>query len=92
MSTKPVTTRATTATGAECVQRGLCRETPGARRGGRHAAAEDDPRPSILQLITEGLTVIPNLSPAGSVLRRKHGFATFVHKRLEWSLVDQSPK
>ena len=38
---KPVTTRATTA-------------TPGARLGSRNAA-EDDPRPSILQLDTEGL-------------------------------------
>jgi len=30
--------------------------TPGARRGSRDAAAEDDPRPNILQLITEGIT------------------------------------
>jgi len=35
--------------------------------------------------------VIPNFSPTGSVLSRKHGLATFVHKRLEQSLVDQSP-
>jgi len=34
--------------------------------------------------------VIPNFSLAGSVLSRKHGLATFVHERLEWSLVDQS--
>jgi len=80
------------------------------------------PRPSILQLNTEGLTtskisvieqltyknktffivpqqthctiahklVIPNFSLSGSVLSRKHGLATFVRERLEWSLVDQS--
>ena len=36
--------------------------------------------------------VIPNLSLAGSILSRNHGLATFVHERLEWSLVDQSPE
>jgi len=36
--------------------------------------------------------VIPNFSLAGSILSRKHGLATFVHERLEWSLVDQSPE
>jgi len=36
--------------------------------------------------------VISNLSLAGSILSRNHGLATFVHERLEWSLVDQSPK
>jgi len=36
--------------------------------------------------------VIPNFSPAGSVLSKKHGFATFVHKQLEWSLDNQSPE
>ena len=36
--------------------------------------------------------VIPNFSLAGSVLNRNHGLATFVHERLEWSLVDQSPE
>jgi len=35
--------------------------------------------------------VIPNFSLAGSILSRNHGLATFVLKRLEWSLVDQSP-
>jgi len=92
-------------------------------RGSRNAA-EDDPRPSILQLNTEGLIankisvieplayknkafyivlqethcttadklVIPNISPAGPVLCRTHGLATFAHERLEWSLVDQSPE
>ena len=34
--------------------------------------------------------VIPNFSVAGSILSRNHGLATFVHERLEWSLVDQS--
>jgi len=34
--------------------------------------------------------VIPNFSRAGSVLSGNHGLATFVHERLEWSLVDQS--
>ena len=36
--------------------------------------------------------VIPNSSLAGSVLSRNHGVSTFVHKRLKWSLVDQSPE
>jgi len=36
--------------------------------------------------------VIPNFSLAGSILSRNHGLATFVHERLEWSLVDQSPE
>jgi len=36
--------------------------------------------------------VNPNFSLAGSVLSRNHGLATFVHERLEWSLVDQSPE
>ena len=97
--------------------------TPFSRRGSRNAA-EDDPRPNILQLNTDGLTenaifvieqlayknkafiivlqethcttadklVIPNFSQAGSILSRNHGLTTFVHERLEWSLVDQSPK
>jgi len=56
MSTKPVTTRAITATRVGCVQRWLGRETPGAKRCSSSAAAEDDPRPSILQLNTERLT------------------------------------
>ena len=82
----------------------------------------DDPRPNIFQLNTEGVTdnkisvieqlayknkafiivlqethcitadkiVILNFSLAGSILSRNHGLATFVHERLEWSLVDQS--
>jgi len=53
--TKPVGSRATTVTRAGCVQRGLGRNTPFSRRGSRNAA-EDDPRPSIIQLNTEGLT------------------------------------
>ena len=36
--------------------------------------------------------VIPNFSLAGSILSRNHGLATFAHKRLEWSLVNQSPE
>ena len=36
--------------------------------------------------------VIPNFSLAGSILSRNHSLATFVHERLEWSLVDQSPE
>ena len=87
-------------------------------------AADDNPRPNILQLNTEGLTankisvleqllaynnkafiivlketrttsadklVIPNFLLAASVLSRNHGLATFVHERLQWSLIDQSP-
>jgi len=34
----------------------------------------------------------PRFRRLWSVLSRKHGLATFVHERLEWSLVDQSPK
>jgi len=36
--------------------------------------------------------VIASFSLAGSVLSRKHGHGTFVHERLELSLVDQSPE
>jgi len=36
--------------------------------------------------------VIPNFALPGSVLSRNHGLATFVHERLEWSMVDQSPE
>jgi len=36
--------------------------------------------------------MIPNFALAGSVLCRNHGLATFVHERLGWSLVDQSPQ
>jgi len=36
--------------------------------------------------------VIPNFSLAVSILSKNHGLATFVHERLEWSLVDQSPE
>jgi len=36
--------------------------------------------------------VIPSFSLAGSVLSRNHSPSTFVHERLEWSLVDQSPE
>jgi len=36
--------------------------------------------------------VISNFSLAVSILSRNHGLDTFVHKRMEWSLVDQSPE
>jgi len=36
--------------------------------------------------------VISNFPLAGSVMSRNHGLATFIHERLEWSLVDQSPE
>jgi len=36
--------------------------------------------------------VIPNFTLAGSIPSRNHDLATFVHERLEWSLVDQSPE
>jgi len=55
MLTKPVASRANTTTRAGCVQRGQGKERPGARPG-RTNAADDDPRPSILQLNTKGLT------------------------------------
>ena len=35
--------------------------------------------------------VLPNYQLAGSSLSRKHGLATFVHKRLRYMLLDQSP-
>ena len=35
--------------------------------------------------------VIPGFALAGSCLNRIHGLATFVHERLKWTLVDQSP-
>jgi len=56
MSTKPVTTRATTAPRAGCVQHGVGHKTPFLGRGSRNAGVEDDARPNILQLNTEGLT------------------------------------
>ena len=34
---------------------------------------------------------IPCLGLAGSSLSRNHGLVTFVHDRLKWTLVDQSP-
>jgi len=122
MLTKSVTKRATTATRAGYVQRGVGQTTPFSGGSSRNVA-EDDPRTNILQLNIEGLTenkisvieqlayknkafiiilqethcitadklVIPNFSLAGSILSRNHGLATFVHGRLEWSLVDQCP-
>jgi len=122
MSTKSVTTGATTVTRTGCVRHGVGQKTPFSGRGSRNSA--EHPRPNILQLNTEGLTVnkisvieqlayknkafiivlqethcttadklvIPNFSLAGSVLSRNNGLATFVHERLEWSLVDQSPE
>jgi len=38
--------------------------------------------------ITADKLVIPNFSLVGSILSRNHGLSTFVHERLEWSLVD----
>ena len=35
--------------------------------------------------------VLPNYQPAGSSLSRKHGLAAFVHERLRYMLLDQSP-
>ena len=55
MSTKPVTASATTTSRAGCVRHGMGHNTPFSGRGSRNAA-EDDPRPNILQLNTEGLT------------------------------------
>ena len=34
---------------------------------------------------------IPGFAPAGSFLSGKHGLDTFVHDRLKWTFVDQSP-
>jgi len=52
MLTKPVASRATTASRAGYAQPWLGRGTLGAMRGSRNTA-EDDPRPNILQLNTE---------------------------------------
>jgi len=41
---------------------------------------------------TANKLVIPNFSLAESILSRNHDLATFVHERLEWSLVDRSPE
>ena len=122
MLTKSVTMRATTATRTGCVQHGMGQTMPFSGHVSINAA-EDDPRPKILQLNTERFTdnkisvteqltyentafiivlqethcitadklVIPNFSLAGSILSRNHDLATFVHERLEWSLVNQSP-
>ena len=35
--------------------------------------------------------VLPNYQLVGSSLSRKHGLATFVHERLRYTLLDQSP-
>ena len=35
--------------------------------------------------------VLPDYQLVGFSLSRKHGLATFVHKRLKWTLFDQSP-
>ena len=35
--------------------------------------------------------VLPNYQLAGSFISRKHGLATFVHERLRYTLLDQSP-
>ena len=37
---------------------------------------------------TDKLAIL-NFSLAWSVLSRKHGFATFVHMKSEWTLIDQ---
>ena len=72
MSTKPVNTRATTASRAGRVQHGVGHKTPFSGRGSRYAA--EDPRPNTLQLNTEGLTadkisVIEQLASTGDPLR-----------------------
>jgi len=36
-------------------------------------------------------SVIPNVSLAGSILSRKHGLGTFVHVKLEWTVINQPP-
>ena len=35
--------------------------------------------------------VLPDCQLAGFSLSRKHGLATFVHERMKWTLLDQSP-
>jgi len=47
--------------------------------------------PQEAHCITADKLVIHNFSLPGSILSRNHGLATFVHERLEWSLVDPSP-
>jgi len=106
-----------TATRTGCARHGVGHKTLFSGRGSRNNAK--DPRPNILQLIADKISVIeqlayknkafiivlqethsttadklviPNFSLAGSVLSSNHGLATFVHERLEWSLVDKSPE
>jgi len=55
MLTKSVNTRATTAIRVGCVHRGMDQTTPFSGHGSRNAA-ENDPRPNILQQNTESLT------------------------------------
>ena len=45
---------------------------------------------SVTKLLTK--LMIHNFALAGSVLSKNHGLATFVHERLEWPLVDQTPE
>jgi len=54
MPTKPVTTRATTATRAGCVRHGVGHKTPFSGRSSRNA--DEDPQPNTLRLNTDGLT------------------------------------
>ena len=39
----------------------------------------------------ENMLTIPGFGLTGSSFSKKHGLATFVHDRLKWTLVDQSP-
>jgi len=81
MLSKSVVARATTAAPAGCVQIGLGQNTPLSGRGSR-SGAEDDPRPSIVQLNTEGftennITIIEQLAYKNKafiiVLQENHG-------------------
>ena len=58
-----------------------------------HLAMQSEAHVILLQethCIDAEMLVLPNYQLAGSFLSRKHGLATFVHKRLRYTLLDQS--
>ena len=59
-----------------------------------HLAAQREALVILLQEIhctSAQRLVLPDYQLAGFSLSRKHGLATFVHERLKWTLLDQSP-
>ena len=86
----------------KCCRRPTTQRTPAEHRGAHwqqdlcHWAASLKNMAFIIVLqethcTTADKLVIPKFSPGGSILSKNHGLVMFVHERLEWSLVDQSP-